>query len=80
MWEAASGRQVAFGKQGASPRALCYQRDHFVVYCWPPLVSADFEGFPKVVSVILCHSTKLSQLRIDVWFAVWSGSYTVQYL
>lgn len=58
---------MAFGKQGASPRALCCQFSHSNIYFWPSLVSADFKFFPQVVSVIWCHCTKRSQLRAGVW-------------
>lgn len=36
---------MAFGKQGASPRALCCQFSHSNIYFWPSLVSADFKFF-----------------------------------
>lgn len=67
---AASGRRVAFAKQGTSPRALCCQLAHFVIYCWPPLVSADFKVFPSLCQFFgaIVQSTLRSEL---VCYQVW---------
>lgn len=71
---------MAFVRQGTSPRVLCCQLAQLVICCWASLFSVDLKVFPVVESVVMYHSTKCLQLRAGVWFAIWSGSYTVQYL
>lgn len=75
---AASGRQVAFGKQGMSPRALCCQLAHFVIYCWPSLVSTDFKVFPRLCQLL--GAIVQSALSSELVCGLPSGSYMVQYL
>lgn len=71
---------MAFGKQGASPRALCCQFSHSNIYFWPSLVSADFKFFsPGCVSHLVPLYKALSAQSWRV-VATRSGCCMVQYL